>query len=120
MVIIIIGILAAIAIPVFLNQRKKAVQASLRSDARTVANEEESYYTDNQSYFAVASLTGGPVSIGPDSVALSSGNQVKVTLNGSGGAGTYCIDVYNANSAPTDVYYDSGSGGLLPTGTHCT
>ena len=31
-VIIIIGILAAIAIPVFLNQRKKAVDASIKSD----------------------------------------------------------------------------------------
>ena len=38
-VIIIIGILAAIAIPVFLNQRKKAVDASMKSDLRTVANE---------------------------------------------------------------------------------
>ncbi len=36
-VIIIIGILAAIAIPVFLNQRKKAVDASMKSDLRTVA-----------------------------------------------------------------------------------
>ena len=35
-VIIIIGILAAIAIPVFLNQRKKAVDASMKSDLRTV------------------------------------------------------------------------------------
>ena len=42
-VIIIIGILAAIAIPVFLNQRKKAVDASMKSDARTVANEMETY-----------------------------------------------------------------------------
>ena len=49
-VIIIIGILAAIAIPVFLNQRKKAVDASIKSDLRTVANEIETYYTDNQAY----------------------------------------------------------------------
>ena len=53
-VIIIIGILAAIAIPVFLNQRKKAVDASMKSDLRTVANEEETYFTDNQSYTAFA------------------------------------------------------------------
>ena len=45
-VVIIIGVLAAIAIPVYLNQRKKAVDASLKSDlknaalaARTVADE---------------------------------------------------------------------------------
>ncbi len=40
-VIIIIGILAAIAIPVFLNQRKKAVDSSMKSDLRTVATTEE-------------------------------------------------------------------------------
>src|SRR6478672_148602 len=49
-VMIIIGILAAIAIPVFLNQRKNAVDASYKSDLRTVANEMESYFTDNEVY----------------------------------------------------------------------
>lgn len=37
-VIIIIGILAAIAIPVFLNQRKRANDAALKSDMKSVAN----------------------------------------------------------------------------------
>ena len=36
-VIVIIGILAAIAIPVFLNQRKKGVDASLKSDLKNAA-----------------------------------------------------------------------------------
>ena len=36
-VIIIIGILAAIAIPVFLNQRKKGYDAQAKSDARNMA-----------------------------------------------------------------------------------
>ena len=57
-VMIIIGILAAIAIPVFLNQRKNAVDASYKSDLRTIANEMESYYTDNEVYPAgVAAAT---------------------------------------------------------------
>ena len=47
---IIIGILAAIAIPVFLNQRKKAVDAGIKSDLRTVAQSIETYYTDHQEY----------------------------------------------------------------------
>lgn len=37
-VIIIIGILAAIAIPVFLNQRQRANDATLKSDMKSVAN----------------------------------------------------------------------------------
>ena len=55
-VIIIIGILAAIAIPVFLNQRKKGYEASMKSDLRTVATEMETYFTDFQTYPAVAAL----------------------------------------------------------------
>ena len=48
-VIIIIGILAAIAIPVFLNQRKKGVDASLKSDLKNAATTVESWATDNPS-----------------------------------------------------------------------
>ncbi len=42
-VIIIIGILAAIAIPVFLNQRKKGVDAGLKSDLKNAATAAETY-----------------------------------------------------------------------------
>src|SRR5690348_12347280 len=62
-VMIVIGILAAIAIPVFLNQRKKAVDASIKSDLRTVANEMETYYTDNQAYPAAATGSAGTVNV---------------------------------------------------------
>ena len=40
-VVIIIGILAAIAIPVFLNQRKKGVDASIKSDLKNAATAAE-------------------------------------------------------------------------------
>src|SRR3954471_22328774 len=46
-VIIIIGILAAIAIPVFLNQRKKGVDAGIKSDLKNAATAAETYATDN-------------------------------------------------------------------------
>src|SRR5690348_3900005 len=49
-VMIIIGILAAIAIPVFLNQRKSGYDAGAKSDVRNAATGEETYYTDNQKY----------------------------------------------------------------------
>jgi type IV pilus assembly protein PilA len=120
-VIIIIGILAAIAIPVFLNQRKKAVDASMKSDARTVANEEETYYTDFQSYKAVTSTVGPPPTavIGADTVTLSPGNTVTVTLNTAGLA--YCILATNLKSttasATAGVVYISSKGGLQPSAT---
>jgi type IV pilus assembly protein PilA len=108
-VMIIIGILAAIAIPVFLNQRKKAVDTSIKSDLRTVANEEESIFTDAQAYSTVASTTGTAV-VGTDTVTLSQGNAIVVTLPTAGG---YCIVGSNGNATHA-WYYNSLKGGLQP------
>ena len=41
-----IGILAAIAIPVFLNQRKKARETSAKADVSTIGKELSAYYVD--------------------------------------------------------------------------
>ncbi|HEX4435627.1 MAG TPA: type II secretion system protein [Solirubrobacteraceae bacterium] len=46
-VILVIGVLAAIAIPVFLNQKGKAVDASGREEARAGAQAAETYSTDH-------------------------------------------------------------------------
>src|ERR1700754_4977096 len=56
-VILIIGILAAIAIPAFLNQKGKAYDSNAKSDARTAATAEETYYTDNAAYVGAANLS---------------------------------------------------------------
>ena len=111
-VIIIIGILAAIAIPVFLNQRKKAVDASMKSDLRTLANEEETYFTDNQKYLAIAA-TSSP-SLNGNSVTLSNGNSVTVTLNTAGSA--FCVAASRVSGAQpgsqTSWVYVSSKGGI--------
>ena len=52
-VIIIIGILAAIAIPVFLNQRKKGVDASIKSDLKNAATVAETVATDEVAFESV-------------------------------------------------------------------
>ena len=46
-VMIIIGILAAIAIPVFLNQRKKAQDSAAKADVSTLGKELATYFVDN-------------------------------------------------------------------------
>src|SRR3954447_8297232 len=56
-VILIIGILAAIAIPSFLNQKGKGEDASAKSAAREVATALETYYTDKGDYAATDSPT---------------------------------------------------------------
>ena len=44
-VVVIIGILAAIAIPKFGNTKEKAVVAAMRSDLRNLASAQETYWT---------------------------------------------------------------------------
>ena len=112
-VIIIIGILAAIAIPVFLNQRKKGYEASMKSDLRTVANEMETYFTDAQAY--PSALTGTlpqrVVGTGGNTVTLSSGNTVSVLASGPSG---FCLDATSTkvDNSTKHWYYNSVGGGL--------
>jgi prepilin-type N-terminal cleavage/methylation domain-containing protein len=49
-VVVIIGILAAIAIPKFENTKGKAYAASMRSDLRNLATAEEGYYFSHEVY----------------------------------------------------------------------
>ncbi len=49
-VVAIIGILAAIAIPQFASYRQKAYNAAAQSDLKTMKTELEGYFTDNFEY----------------------------------------------------------------------
>jgi prepilin-type N-terminal cleavage/methylation domain-containing protein len=50
-VVVIIGLLAAIAIPKFANTKGKAVVTAMRSDLRNLASAQESYWVENQTYY---------------------------------------------------------------------
>jgi type IV pilus assembly protein PilA len=49
-VVVIIGILAAIAVPKFQNTKGKANAASLRADLRNLITAQEAYFYDNSAY----------------------------------------------------------------------
>ena len=51
-VMLILGLLAAIAIPAFFNQRDKARDADAKADVRTAQTAAESYATDNNGSYA--------------------------------------------------------------------
>ncbi len=53
-VVVIIGILAAIAIPKFANTKEKAYIAAMRSDLRNLATAQETYFGDYQTYATAA------------------------------------------------------------------
>ncbi len=56
-VVVIIGILAAIAIPKFANTKEKATLASMKSDLRNMVTAEEGFFSDNQTYSTTLGAT---------------------------------------------------------------
>ncbi|MCR6713310.1 MAG: prepilin-type N-terminal cleavage/methylation domain-containing protein [Demequina sp.] len=111
-VIIIIGILAAIAIPVFLNQRKKAVDAGIKSDLRSIANELESYYVDNQAYPASITTSGSTITVGTGGGTVTKSN-VNTTYTYTPATDRYTVKGQNSGQGTGKTYvYDSANGGL--------
>ncbi len=51
-VVVIIGILAAIAIPKFANTKEKAYVAAMKSDLRNLVTAQEAYFSDYNSNYA--------------------------------------------------------------------
>jgi type IV pilus assembly protein PilA len=56
-VVVIIGILAAIAIPKFASTKQKAYMAAMKSDLKNFVTSEESYFSDHNTYGQLADLT---------------------------------------------------------------
>jgi type IV pilus assembly protein PilA len=106
-VVAIIGILAAIAIPQFAAYRERAFIASMKGDLNSVRTSEEAYYADNNVYLAVAS-TNTPTTI-PGVAQLSDGNTVVVTA-GADGINTSFIVTVSSTKTDTDVIYTSTTG----------
>ena len=58
-VVVIIGILAAIAIPKFANTKEKAYIASMKSDLRNLITAQEAYFSDNNGTYASSTTALG-------------------------------------------------------------
>lgn len=102
-VIVIIGILAAVAIPLFLSQREKAAEASLESDLSNIALAMETAFVDTNSY---------PTTL-PEDARMSEGNAVATRALGGDTVG-FCLTGTNEAYSLTR-YYNSNDGGLTDT-----
>ena len=58
-VVVIIGILAAIAIPKFANTKSKAYVTAMKSDLRNLVSAQESFFSDSSKYTTDLSQTTG-------------------------------------------------------------
>lgn len=110
-VILIIGILAAIAVPVFLHQRRKGYDAMAKSDLRNLAGFEEIYLNDADRYGTIAEILSAEPT-------LSASHGVTLSVVRYDAANGYCLSAKHSGSTTT-WYYDSQAGGLQPQGTAC-
>ena len=129
-VMIIIGILAAIAIPVFLSQRKKAQDSAAKADISTIGKEIATYYVDGTSAVPVVSVVTGRyvlnVPVNGSEAAIVNQDLGKASKNNVLGAAFYtngtawCVSITNpqGDKAVTGVEYSAAGG--LTVGLVCT
>lgn len=95
-VVVIIGILAAIAIPIFANQQTSALKATVQSDVKNSATEASTFLAKNPT---ASSLQGV-------SIVASDGNLIM----SSGGWDSYVIKGTNENVENYEYCFDSTTG----------
>ena len=96
-VVVIIGILAAIAIPKFAQTREKAYLSAMQSDLRNLATEQEIYYSDNFSYGTTTQV--GFVPSSQVTVTAAGGTLTWQATAAHSGTARQCTITYATNTA---------------------
>jgi type IV pilus assembly protein PilA len=112
-VVLIMGILMAIAIPTFLATQGAARDASAKSNATNAFTNEKAYFEDNQAFLG-AGPTGGKALDSNLPWAAAYGNATKGTVSGqvfdsSGNAGTDNSSVSTATAPVTELLVEAAS-----------
>ncbi|MGH7593788.1 MAG: type IV pilin protein [Gemmatimonadales bacterium] len=106
-VVVIIGILAAIAIPKFAATKDKAKLASVRSDLRNSETAEEAYFSDFATYGTYGQLQTA------SNLLMSPGNSIDISTNASG----YTVTATNSSisTGVTSCHVQVGAGATSAT-----
>jgi len=102
-VVVIIGILAAIAIPKFANTKEKAYIASMKSDLRNLITAEEAYFADSVKYTTTIGAGGVTFNV------TTGNNNPTLALTASGWTAT----ISNINTTKTCAIF-IGSTAIAP------
>jgi len=111
-VVVIIGVLVAIAVPVYLNYRKGAANKSAASDVRGAITVVEQYFTENSNAYPADQTTPtSTMTFGTGfTVSTSPGNELVFNSYTSGNTAAYKICGWN-KEAGTIYSYNSATGG---------
>jgi type IV pilus assembly protein PilA len=126
-VVVIIGILVAIAVPVYLNYRKGAANKSAASDVRGAITAVEQFYTDNGNQYPADSASpkeGENVPLAKitgtaQTITVSPGNTLSYDNTSSGTDASYVICAMNGDGQQVYVY-NSKTGGSVKKSTEAT
>ena len=135
-VVLIIGILIAIALPTFLGARTRAQNRAAQSDLRNALVAAKTMYTDSSTYAAADDAATGLITVEPSlcyyaagTASVATGATAGVGCTASGGASTSVATNTNVSwsaarmSASTTCYWikdTSASGTTYGTGATCT
>lgn len=116
-VILIIGILAAIAIPVFLNQRQVAIDAGVKSDVKNTAMAIQTYLSShpNESFAPVTEVRKLVTKSSPDTIIRIMGDTQEFCVNGFNPNGKkYTSESWNYAGGDPMPYavFSSSAGGV--------
>jgi prepilin-type N-terminal cleavage/methylation domain-containing protein len=115
-VVVIIGILAAIAIPKFASTKEKAYIASMKSDLRNLATAQEAWIADQNppAYFAGAAITNiAPQVDANGAVIFAPSTGVSVAVNAVAG-GWSATATHTQTNVQCGIF--AGQGGPNPVG----
>ncbi len=108
-VVVIIGVLIAIAIPVYLNYTKGARDKSAESDVRSAISTLEQCNSDNGSY--PSAMDGAGTMTGCDGQKVKLSDKTSVTYTSASGNSSYVLVGSNSLGQQTKYCYDSANGG---------
>jgi type IV pilus assembly protein PilA len=118
-VMLILGILAAIAIPSFFNQRDKARDADAKADVRTAQTAMETYATDNNGEYTPTPTAAQLADIEPTlndatlSAPVSTADSFTVEVTAGGTDHTF--EISRASTGETDVDCSPHNEGGCPS-----
>ena len=106
-VVVIIGILAAIAIPKFAATKDKAKLASVKTDLRNLMTSEEAYFSDYATYGTLAQVQTA------SNFTLSSGNTGSVTGASNGFSATFSNPTISTGITTCTVQVGAGAASTV-------
>ena len=113
-VVVIIGILAAIAIPKFAATKDKAKLASIRSDLRNVMTAQEAYFADFSTYATLGQLQTAT------NYTFSSGNSAGVAATVTGYTATITNSSIASSITQCQVQVGAGAASTIDGQIFCS